>query len=121
MRALPAARGRARGALEHLARGGGAKPRNPRHFDRFEGGRKRVSDTSTHKNSGSEEHNHYFMHYFGVKTVSETLFSPPLMKAGDGTRQPERGAELPGVRDRLRLHRGVTGASFSVLGISWGT
>ena len=31
----------------------GAKPLNPRHFDRFEGGRKRVSDTFTHKNSGS--------------------------------------------------------------------
>ena len=30
-----------------------AKPRNPCHVDRFEGGRKRVSDTFTHKNSGS--------------------------------------------------------------------
>ena len=29
------------------------KPRNPRHFDGIEGGRKRVSDTFTHKNSGS--------------------------------------------------------------------
>ena len=29
------------------------KPRNPRHFDRFEGGRKRVSDIFTHKNSDS--------------------------------------------------------------------
>ena len=62
------------------------KPRNPRHFDRFEGGRTRVSDTSTHKNSGSAEHNHCFMHYFGVKTLSETLFPPPLMKPGYGAR-----------------------------------
>ena len=30
-----------------------AKPRNPCHVDRFEGGRKRVSDTFTHKNSVS--------------------------------------------------------------------
>ena len=27
------------------------------------------------------------MHYFGVKTLSETLFPPPLMKAGYGTRK----------------------------------
>ena len=33
-----------------------------------------------------EEHNHCFMHYFGVKTLSETLFPPPLMKAGYGAR-----------------------------------
>ena len=33
-----------------------------------------------------EEHNHCFMHYFGVKTLSETLFFPPLMNPGDGTR-----------------------------------
>ena len=52
----------------------GPKPRNPRHFDGIEGGRKRVSDTFTHKNNGSEEHNHCFMHHFGVKTLSETLF-----------------------------------------------
>ena len=26
------------------------------------------------------------MHYFGVKTLSETLFSPPLMHPGDGAR-----------------------------------
>ena len=32
---------------------GKPKPRNPRHFDGIEGGRKRVSDTFTHKNSGS--------------------------------------------------------------------
>ena len=37
-----------------------------------------------------EEHNHCFMHYFGVKTLCETLFSPPLMKAGYGTRYFER-------------------------------
>ena len=29
------------------------KPRNPRHFDRFEGGSKRVSYIFTHKDSGS--------------------------------------------------------------------
>ena len=34
-----------------------------------------------------EERNHCFMHYLGVKTLSETLCSPPLMKAGDGTRR----------------------------------
>ena len=32
---------------------GEPKPRNPRHFDSIEGGRKRVSDTFTHKNSDS--------------------------------------------------------------------
>ena len=69
-----------------------AKPRNPRHFDGIEGGRKRVSDTFTHKNSGSDsyvlmhiaEHNHCFMQYFGVKTLSETFFSQPSMKPGYG-------------------------------------
>ena len=30
-----------------------AKPRNPRHFQAIEGGRKRVSDTFTHKNRDS--------------------------------------------------------------------
>ena len=30
-----------------------AKPRNPRHSDGIEGGRTRISDTFTHKNSGS--------------------------------------------------------------------
>ena len=30
-----------------------AKPRNPRDFEAIAGGRKRVSDTFTHKNSGS--------------------------------------------------------------------
>ena len=34
-----------------------------------------------------EGHNHCFMHYFGVKTLSETLFSPPLMEPGYGARQ----------------------------------
>ena len=33
-----------------------------------------------------EEHNHCLTHYFGVKTLSETLFSPPLMKPGYGAR-----------------------------------
>ena len=33
-----------------------------------------------------EEHNHCFMHYLGVKTLSETLFSPPLMRPGHGAR-----------------------------------
>ena len=32
---------------------GCTKPRNPRHFDGIEGGRKCVSDVFTHKNSGS--------------------------------------------------------------------
>ena len=66
---------------------GETKPRNPRHFDGIEGGRKRVSDTFTHKNNGSEEHNHCFMHHFGVKTLSETLFPPPLKKPGYGARR----------------------------------
>ena len=39
--------------LKSLGRLGEAKPRNPGHFDGIEGGRKRVSDTLTHKNSGS--------------------------------------------------------------------
>ena len=64
--------------------------RNPRNFDGIEGGRKRLSDTFTHKNSGSQEHNHCFMHYFGVKTLSATLFSPPLMIPGDGARRCRR-------------------------------
>ena len=29
-----------------------------------------------------EGHNHCFVHYFGVKTLFGTLFSPPLMKSG---------------------------------------
>ena len=33
-----------------------------------------------------EEHNHCFMHYFGVKTLSDALFPPPLMKPGYGAR-----------------------------------
>ena len=49
-----------------------------------------ISDIFTHKNSGSciyvEEHNHCFMHYFGVKTLSETPCSPPLMQPGYGAR-----------------------------------
>ena len=32
------------------------------------------------------ERNHCFMQYFGVKTLSETPFSPPLIKAGYGAR-----------------------------------
>ena len=34
----------------------------------------------------TEEHNHCFMHYFGVKTLSETPCSPPLMQPGYGAR-----------------------------------
>ena len=41
-----------KGAID-LMEGVKTKPRNPRHFDGLEGGRKRVSDTFTHKNSGS--------------------------------------------------------------------
>ena len=54
----------------------------------MEGGRKRVSDTFTHRDSSSciEEHNHCFMHCFGVKALFETFFSPPLMQAGYGAR-----------------------------------
>ena len=33
-----------------------------------------------------EEHSHSFMHYFGVKTLSETPCSPPLMQPGYGAR-----------------------------------
>ncbi len=33
-----------------------------------------------------EGHNHCFMHYFGVKTLSEAHFPPPLMHPGYGTR-----------------------------------
>ena len=33
-----------------------------------------------------EGHKHCSMHYFGVKTLSETPFSPPLMKPGYGAR-----------------------------------
>ena len=35
------------------------------------------------------------MHYFGVKTLSETLVPPPLMKPGDGARCKQRGCENP--------------------------
>ena len=34
-----------------------------------------------------EGHNHCFKHYFGVKILSETLFSPPLMKPGCGAKK----------------------------------
>ena len=44
-----------------------------------------------------EEHNHCFMHYFGVKTLSETLFPPPLMKPGYGARCWERRPLRPSV------------------------
>ena len=33
-----------------------------------------------------EGHNHCFMLYFGVKTLSETPFTPPLMHPGYGAR-----------------------------------
>ena len=33
-----------------------------------------------------EEHNRCLMHYFGVKTLSETFFFPPLIKPGYGAR-----------------------------------
>ena len=33
-----------------------------------------------------EERNHCFMHYFGVKTLSEMPCSPPLKQPGYGTR-----------------------------------
>ena len=47
-----------------------------------------------------EGHNHCFMHYFGVKALFETFFSPPLMKPGCGARTEEAGAikEALGVR-----------------------
>ena len=38
-----------------------------------------------------EEHNHCFMHYFGVRTLPETLFPPPLKKPGNGARHEDRG------------------------------
>ena len=47
-----------------------------------------LTKTVVHALCHIEEHNHCFMHYFGVKTLSETLFSPPLMHPGDGARQP---------------------------------
>ena len=46
----------------------------------------------------TEEHNHCFIHYFGVKTLSDTLFSPPLMQPGYGARQehpPPEEVPLP--------------------------
>ena len=52
-----------------------------------------------------EEHSHCFMHYFGVETLSEMLFSPPLMKPGDGARyyewakEREMGDDEPDVVD----------------------
>ena len=39
-----------------------------------------------------EEHNHCCMHYFGVKTLSETLFPPPVLHPGYGARQRHRNA-----------------------------
>ena len=45
-----------------------------------------LTKTVVHALCHIEELNHCFMHYFGVKTLSETLFSPPLMKPGYGTR-----------------------------------
>ena len=42
--------------------------------------------TKTMFHSLREEHNHCFMHYFGVKTLSETPFPPPLLKTGYGAR-----------------------------------
>ena len=47
-----------------------------------------------------EEHDHRFMRYFGVKTLSETPFSPSLMEAGYGAtglgmaRTAENGCQI---------------------------
>ena len=45
-----------------------------------------------------EEHNHCFMHYFGVKKLSGTLFAPPFNETGYGARHdqifPEASAAL---------------------------
>ena len=40
-----------------------------------------------------EEYKHCFMHYFGVKTLSETPCSPPLIQPGDGARLVQGGGE----------------------------
>ena len=45
------------------------KPRNPRHFGTIEGGRQRVSDTFTHKNSGS-----CYIVYRGAQPLFHALF-----------------------------------------------
>ena len=45
------------------------------------------------------------MHYFGVKTLSETLFPPPLMKAGDGARQ--LSLALAQIRRMMTLGEGM--------------
>ena len=60
-----------------------------------------------------EEHNHCFMQHFGVKTLSETPFSPPLIKAGYGAR---RDAERPGPPRGLRRVRRGRGRARAALG-----
>ena len=45
-----------------------------------------LTKTVVHALCHIEEHNHCFMHYFGVQTLPETPFSPPLMTPGDGAR-----------------------------------
>ena len=60
------------------------KPRNPRHFDRFEGGRKSVSDTFLTKTvfgafRGEEP---WFHALFGVKTLSGDTFEHAFNETG---------------------------------------
>ena len=51
---------------------------------------RREKACDTRKNSGScirtEEHSHFFMHYFYVKTLCDTLSFPPLKEPGSGAR-----------------------------------
>ena len=57
-----------------------------------------------------EEHSHWFMHYFGVKTLSETPCSPPLKQPGYGARQEalaQAGWEPEEAADRLHAVRGA--------------
>ena len=61
---------------------------NAPHYFRFAHFFPSTPDDAAH---GSEkkalgEHNHCLMHYFGVKTLSETFSPLPFMKPGDGTR-----------------------------------
>ena len=56
-----------------------------------------------------EEHSHCFMHYFGVKTLSETPFSSPLMQPRYGARYKRAWGtcddELVAVTNKNGLYR----------------
>ena len=51
-----------------------------------------------------EEHNHCFMQYFGVKTLSETLFFHAFKETGYGARPSMRATGRKLTSDEYELH-----------------